>query len=124
LANTLCARCDLKRNCPYYAQFAGQGHRFATLPHLQTKYPERATAVVLDELTPQDLLDNVMLPEAELQRLMAERNTPPELRRLADLLYRALAAAHSSQAVRGHELLTLLASAANGSLAAMLEEAA
>jgi hypothetical protein len=82
----LCAKCELRRNCGYYDQFRAPGHRFATLSQVYTAYPQQAAVIVLDELTPADLLETRTVGLADLRGLIGDRYTHHFVRRLAEVL--------------------------------------
>lgn len=141
----LCRKCPLQRECGYYDQFRRGGHRYAALPMLHTLDPGQGGsvehdqagagslgaagspgfgpvhAVVLDEVTPQDLVASTAFSRDDLVQVAGDPQSAAALRKLADLLIRALdqqialrAGDKHGGALRGPGLLAALIAVAGG----------
>jgi hypothetical protein len=103
--DTLCAQCHTGRRCAYFEQFDGHGHHFATLPILNTSYPKYATAVVLDELTPDHFIEEFMVDRDELLRRNGDPATDPPVRAFVEALLCALPYERERERIWGVALL-------------------
>lgn len=138
VGKVLCKACPLRDDCTYYRQFEQSGPFFAPLSMLHTldlHHRENAgsaeggdarasgavAAVVLDEVTPQDLVKEYSCSREALVRAAGDTRSAPAVARLATLLLRALdqqratlASSDHGGSVRGAALLAVLTGLADG----------
>jgi hypothetical protein len=115
-----------RHDCDYFRQHLEEGSAFYQVPHVQTSYPGRHDAAIVDELNlPNWLVDR----EITLEQLQAARIALHPIERQAQALLRAIydAAIETQQGkviLYGKALFDTLDSATGGRLAQYVEEIA